>query len=165
MTLLFLWKLNVSCLTCSVAQPKCFTSHNSFPQFSSFHEQNIPISHEHSTPPPTHAPPPPSPARATSSPSLHTSSLSWWWTLSGALHRIVVQMMDNLSSFPISFGNTLSISCLPSALQLWRSLLKGTVQWDFLTPVFFTKRLILVSMDMPKSNFEIFRIFAELFEL
>ncbi len=26
---------------------------------------------------------------------------------------------------------------------------KGTVQRDFLTPVFFTKRLILVSIDMP----------------
>ena len=42
---------------------------------------------------------------------------------------------------------------------------KGTVQRDFLTPVFFTKRLILVSIDMPQSDFEIFRIFAELFEL
>ncbi len=43
--------------------------------------------------------------------------------------------------------------------------LKGTVQRDFLTPVFFTKRLVLVSIDMPRSDFEIFRIFAELFVL
>jgi hypothetical protein len=43
--------------------------------------------------------------------------------------------------------------------------LKGTVQRDFLTPVFFTKRFILVSIDMPKSDFEICRIFAELFVL
>jgi hypothetical protein len=41
-------------------------------------------------------------------------------------------------------------------------LLKGTVQRDFLTPVFFTKRLTLVSIDMLKSDFEICRIFAEL---
>jgi hypothetical protein len=40
---------------------------------------------------------------------------------------------------------------------------KGTVQRDFLTPVFFTKGRILVSIDMPRSDFEIFRIFAELF--
>jgi hypothetical protein len=44
-------------------------------------------------------------------------------------------------------------------------LLKGTVQRDFLTPVFFTKRLILVSIDMPPSDFEIFRILRELFVL
>jgi hypothetical protein len=43
--------------------------------------------------------------------------------------------------------------------------LKGTVQRDFLTPVFFTKRFILVSIDMPKSDLEIFLIFGELFEL
>jgi hypothetical protein len=43
--------------------------------------------------------------------------------------------------------------------------LKGTVQRDFLTPVFFTKRLILVSIDMPQSDFEIFRILTELFVL
>jgi hypothetical protein len=42
---------------------------------------------------------------------------------------------------------------------------KGTVQRDFLTPIFFTKRLILVSIDMPQSNFEIFRILTELFVL
>ncbi len=42
--------------------------------------------------------------------------------------------------------------------------LKGTVQRDFLTPVFFTKRRILVSEMLP-SDFEIFRIFAELFVL
>ncbi len=43
--------------------------------------------------------------------------------------------------------------------------LKGTVQRDFFTPVFFTKRIILVSRDMPKSDFEICRILVELFEL
>jgi hypothetical protein len=48
---------------------------------------------------------------------------------------------------------------------LVRRPFKGTVQRDFLTPVFFTKRLILVSIDMLKSNFEICRIFAELFVL
>jgi hypothetical protein len=42
---------------------------------------------------------------------------------------------------------------------------KGTVQRDFFTPVFFTKRLILVSVDTLKSDFEICRIFAELFVL
>jgi hypothetical protein len=48
---------------------------------------------------------------------------------------------------------------------LEQSDLKGTVQRDFLTPVFFTKRRILVSIDMPRSDFEIFQIFAELFVL
>ncbi len=43
--------------------------------------------------------------------------------------------------------------------------IKGTVERDFLTPVFFTKRLILVSIDMPQSDFEIFRILTELFVL
>jgi hypothetical protein len=43
--------------------------------------------------------------------------------------------------------------------------LKGTVQRDFLTLFLFTKWLILVSVDMPKSDFKIFRIFAESFEL
>jgi hypothetical protein len=43
--------------------------------------------------------------------------------------------------------------------------IKGTVQRDFLIPVFFTKRLILVSIDMPQSDFEIFRILTELFVL
>jgi hypothetical protein len=43
-------------------------------------------------------------------------------------------------------------------------ILKGKVQRDFFTPVFFTKRLIPVSIDMLQSDFEIFRIFAELFE-
>jgi hypothetical protein len=42
---------------------------------------------------------------------------------------------------------------------------KGTVQRDFLTPVFFTKLLILVSIDMPLSDFEIFRILTELYVL
>ncbi len=42
---------------------------------------------------------------------------------------------------------------------------KGTVQRDFLTPVFFTKWLILVSIDMHQSDLEIFRILKELFVL
>jgi hypothetical protein len=46
-----------------------------------------------------------------------------------------------------------------------QSYLKGTVQRDFLTFVFFTKQLILVSTDMPKSDFKIFQMFAELFVL
>ncbi len=37
---------------------------------------------------------------------------------------------------------------------------KGTVQRDFLTPVFFTKRFILVSIDMPKSDIEKFFEFS-----
>jgi hypothetical protein len=44
-------------------------------------------------------------------------------------------------------------------------LFKGTVQRDFLTLVFFPKRLILVSISMTQSDFEIFRIFAEFFVL
>ncbi len=44
-------------------------------------------------------------------------------------------------------------------------LCKGTVQRDFSTPVFFTKRLVLVSIDMPKSDFEFCQIFVELFVL
>ncbi len=43
--------------------------------------------------------------------------------------------------------------------------IKGTVQRDFSTPVFFTKRLVLVPIDMPKSNFEFCQIFVELFVL
>jgi hypothetical protein len=44
--------------------------------------------------------------------------------------------------------------------------IKGTVQRDFSTPVFFlTKRLVLVSIDMPKSDFEFCQIFVELFGL
>jgi hypothetical protein len=47
----------------------------------------------------------------------------------------------------------------------WSDKLKGTLQRDFLTPVFFTKRLILVSIDIPESDFKIFQIFVESFEL
>jgi hypothetical protein len=43
--------------------------------------------------------------------------------------------------------------------------LKRTVQRDFLTPVFFTKLIILVSIDMPKNDFEICQILVELFVL
>jgi hypothetical protein len=46
-----------------------------------------------------------------------------------------------------------------------QTLLKGTVQRDFSTPVFFTKRLVLVSIDMPRSDFEFCQIFVELFVL
>ncbi len=42
---------------------------------------------------------------------------------------------------------------------------KGTVQRDFSTPGFFTKRLVLVSLDKPKSDFEFCQIFVELFVL
>jgi hypothetical protein len=47
----------------------------------------------------------------------------------------------------------------------WSDKLKGRVQRDFLTPVFFTTRPILVLIDITKSDFKIFQIFAELFEL
>ncbi len=40
---------------------------------------------------------------------------------------------------------------------------KGTVQRDFLTPFFFIIRLLLVPLDMPRSDFEFFRIFVEIF--
>jgi hypothetical protein len=46
-----------------------------------------------------------------------------------------------------------------------KDFFKGTVQRDFSTPVFFTKRLVLVSIDMPKSDFEFCQIFVELFVL
>ncbi len=45
------------------------------------------------------------------------------------------------------------------------STIKGTVQRDFLTPVFFIKRLILVSKDVPESDFEVCRIFVEIIVL
>ncbi len=44
---------------------------------------------------------------------------------------------------------------------------KGTVSRDFLTLVFFIffiKHLLLVPLDMPRKDFEFFRIFEELFE-
>jgi hypothetical protein len=44
-------------------------------------------------------------------------------------------------------------------------IIKGTVQRDFSTTVFFTIRLVLVSIDMPKSDFEFCPIFVELFVL
>ncbi len=43
--------------------------------------------------------------------------------------------------------------------------LKGTVQRDFSPPVFFAKWLVLVSIDMPKSDFQFCQIFVELFVL
>jgi hypothetical protein len=42
-------------------------------------------------------------------------------------------------------------------------LLKGTVQRDFFTPVFFIIRILLVPLDMPRSDFEFVRIFVEIF--
>ena len=42
--------------------------------------------------------------------------------------------------------------------------LKGTVSRDFLSPVFFIKQLLLVPIDMPRNDFEFFRIFVEIFE-
>ncbi len=41
----------------------------------------------------------------------------------------------------------------------------GTVQRDFSTPIFFTKRLVLVSIDMPNSDFKFCQLFVELFVL
>ncbi len=41
--------------------------------------------------------------------------------------------------------------------------LKATVSRDFSCPVFFIKQLLLVPIGMPKTDFEFFRIFAELF--
>ncbi len=46
----------------------------------------------------------------------------------------------------------------------YNPMIKGTIQRDFSTPVFFSKRFILVSIDMPKSDFKNFQIFGELFE-
>jgi hypothetical protein len=48
--------------------------------------------------------------------------------------------------------------------QLSTEELKGTVSRDFLTLVFFIKHLLLVPVDKPGKNFELFRIFEELFE-
>jgi hypothetical protein len=43
--------------------------------------------------------------------------------------------------------------------------LKGQSNEIFLLPIFFTKRIVLVSVDMPKSDFEICQILVELFIL
>ncbi len=43
-------------------------------------------------------------------------------------------------------------------------LIKGTVSRDFLTLVFFIKHLLLVPLDMPRKDYEFFRILEELFE-
>ncbi len=43
-------------------------------------------------------------------------------------------------------------------------ILKGTVSRVFLTLVFFIKHLLLVPLDKPRKDFELFRIFEELFE-
>ncbi len=44
-------------------------------------------------------------------------------------------------------------------------MLKGTVQRDYSNPVFFTKRLVVVSINIPKSDIEFCQIFVELFVL
>jgi hypothetical protein len=41
--------------------------------------------------------------------------------------------------------------------------MKGTVSRDFLCPVFFIKHLLLVPKGMPRTDFEFFRKFVELF--
>ncbi len=41
--------------------------------------------------------------------------------------------------------------------------LKGTVSRDFSCPVFFIKHLLLVPIGTPRTDFEFFRIFVELF--
>ncbi len=43
------------------------------------------------------------------------------------------------------------------------SVLKGTVSRDFSCQVFFIKHLLLVPIGMPRTDFEFFRIFLELF--
>jgi hypothetical protein len=52
-----------------------------------------------------------------------------------------------------------------SPAQPWDLLIKGTVQQIFRLQFFFTKRLVLVSIDTPKSDFEFCKIFVELFVL
>jgi hypothetical protein len=47
----------------------------------------------------------------------------------------------------------------------WEGPIKGTVQREFSTPDFFTEQLALVSIDIPKSDFEFCQIFMELFVL
>ncbi len=56
-------------------------------------------------------------------------------------------------------------SPLVCSISLHLTKIKGTVQRDFSTPIFFTKRLVLVSIDIPKSDFEFCQIFMELFVL
>jgi hypothetical protein len=48
-------------------------------------------------------------------------------------------------------------------VELIQHNIRGTVQRDFLTPVFFIIRLLLVPLDMPRSDFEFFRNFVEIF--
>jgi hypothetical protein len=61
-------------------------------------------------------------------------------------------------------------------MQFWRNpfgkiilfgkfFLKGQSNEIFRLQFFFTKRLVLVSIDMPKSDFEFCQIFVELFVL
>ncbi len=45
----------------------------------------------------------------------------------------------------------------------WLDQLKGTVSRDFSGPVFFIKHLLLVPIGMPRTDFEFFLIFVELF--
>jgi hypothetical protein len=59
-----------------------------------------------------------------------------------------------IATVRIPFEN-FKISWLEQEVELPKLYPKETVQRDFLTPVFVTKRLILVSIDMPKSDFEI----------
>ncbi len=50
-------------------------------------------------------------------------------------------------------------------LKIYTGYLRGQSNEIFRPPFFFTKRLVLVSIDMPKSDFEFCQIFVELFVL
>jgi hypothetical protein len=49
----------------------------------------------------------------------------------------------------------------PLISRIW--VVKGTLSRDFLTLVFFIIQFLLVRVDMPRKDFEFFRIFEELF--
>ncbi len=51
-----------------------------------------------------------------------------------------------------------------TSLHFTVSALKGTVPRDFLPLVFFFKQLLLAPLDKPSNNFDLFRIFAEIFD-
>ncbi len=54
--------------------------------------------------------------------------------------------------------------CNSTHTYIQKNILKGSVSRDFFTLVFFIKHLLLVSLDTPRQDFEIVRIFEELFE-
>ncbi len=55
------------------------------------------------------------------------------------------------------------ISALTLSFFIALKVFKGTVSRDFLTLVFFIKQLLLFPLDMPRKDFEFFRIFKKLF--